>query len=101
MRILTIDLYLCKEGESDTIIELTDLFDRLIGFWFLIRKLIARKAKYHEIIMRKSVPQGFEFFELGSEATLGSSIDDEHYFSFVGFEGDDFSIGFRDFDIVD
>lgn len=79
----TIYLDLRKEGEGDTIIEFTYRFHCFIGFWFLIGKLVTREAKYHEVIMRESIPELLQFLELRSETALGSSIHDEEYFSLI------------------
>ncbi len=83
MSIFAIHLYLRKERESDPIVDFTDLFDRFIGFWFLVGELIAGKSENHEVIMRVSIPKGFELFELRSETTLCGSIDDEKDFASI------------------
>ena len=101
MSIITIHFDLRKEREGDTIVKFTYGFHGFIGFWFLVRELITGEAKYHEVIMRKCIPERLEFGKLGSETTLGSSVHDEEHLSFIGFERDGFAIGFRDFDIVE
>ena len=83
MRVRTVDIQLCKKWESHTKIDLTGLLDGLVGLRFLTQELVARETEYHEIVMRIGIPERLKFLELWSESTLGSSIDDEEYFSSV------------------
>jgi hypothetical protein len=67
----------------------------------LFQELVTREAEYYEVIVRVGIPEGFEFFELWSESTLGGSIDDEEDFSSIFREGYLFMIRFSYPDVVE
>jgi hypothetical protein len=89
IRIISIDLCLAQDGKGDTVIELTERLDIIVGSWLLPAELVAGKSEDEEIVRVfrcHFLVQGFESGVLRSKPTFGSYVDDED--NFVGERGE-------------
>ena len=88
--IRAVDIDLAKNGEADTIVDLAEFLDLVVGAGILGAELVAGEAEDGEVV----AVLGFQFlveflqtFELGSETAFRGRVNDENDLAFEVGEG--------------
>jgi hypothetical protein len=97
----TIDFNLVEHGKRDVVFARTELFDLFVRAGLLLAELIARETKDDESLAFVFFVDGFESGVLLGVTALGSDVDDQDSFAFVGGERGIFAVNVFEFDVVD
>ena len=80
-----------EHGEGDVELCFAEVFDVLVGAWFLAGEVVGGKAEDFEAAVLVGVVELFEAFVLRGEAAFAGGVDDEEDLALVLLEGGGFS----------
>ena len=92
MDVVPLDVNFFHHGERHAIIALAKAGDFFGRSRFLVAKIVAWKAKDHEILSAMGLLQGLQLRVLGRESALGSGVHNEHALALEAFEVEGFSL---------
>lgn len=89
--LVAIDVRLAEHGETDAVVELAKLLDRVVAAWILAAELIAGEAEDCEVVSVRGfqlLVQLLESLELRCEAALARCVYHQDDFSFERGQGE-------------
>jgi hypothetical protein len=90
--VVAVDVDLLKNGESDAVVQLTEGGDLVSGTRLLATKLVAGEADDGESLILVLLVDLLKALVLGSKATLGGDVHDEHDLALKLLEGERLSV---------
>lgn len=84
--VVSVDVGLAQDGEGDTVVELTETLDLLVGAGVLGQELVAGETQDLELVRVLGLDLLVERFQagvLGGEAALGGGVDRQHHLALV------------------
>lgn len=84
--VVTVNLNLVHNWESDTVVQLAEVTDLLLRARFLATELVAWETKDDQALVLVLLVQALQILVLWGETTLGCNVDNQDNFALQGIE---------------